>query len=195
MAFNGQPILDVAQFINSDYATVYGRGDGPVEFTFSVTALFDSSAAALQFCALHREAIAVQGDLQIIDDDLGVTLLLADAVREVRFFPRGAAVLVNYKFTGSHFTTTDEPDLSGDTDYVKAINQSLTSGTTSQAITYGAPFLSAPRGISLQLSAPDGGLMFGWQIRESSRTASGFTVDFDAAVPATGYKLTGIAAL
>jgi len=197
LTFTGTPLVDVAQFFRAANATVYGRGDGPEECAFSVlVGPFASEADALNFAALHRSSLPLTGTLTIVDD-LGVTAVqLANAVREVRVGQIiGVSVRLDYKFTGSVFTSTSVPVYPTDTDLVKAINQALTSGTTSQAIAYDVAFSSSPRGITLQLSAPDGGLMFGWQIRESSRTPAGFTVDFDAAVPATGYKLTGIALL
>lgn len=196
MSVNGSPIVQVEQLFKADRATVYGRGDGPVEISFSVDVKFFTEAQVAAFIGTHRESLPVQSELVLTDDLETASLVMADAVRAVNF-PRilGTSVTVEYKFTGSRFTSEDVPTFPTDTDYVKAINQALTNGAVEQAIAFDAAFVSAPRGISLQLSAPDGGAMFGWQIRESTRTAAGFTVDFDAAVPAVGYKLTGIAVL
>lgn len=196
MSLNGQPVLDVFHYFGAANATVLEHGDGPVELEYSVTRLFSSEADMLLFVATHREALPRQADHIIIDDDEARALVLEDAVRSVTFSQlRGASCLVRYKFTGSRMVSDDVPDEPVDTDFVKAINQALTAASAEQAIVFDVPFASAPRGISLQLSAPDGGTMIGWQIRESTRTAAGFTVDFDNLVPAVGYKLTGIAVL
>ena len=107
----------------------------------------------------------------------------------------GLSVVVRYTLKGGTFYTEDVPTPDSSADLVKAINQALTSGTTSQAIVFDVAFATPPRALSLNLSAPDSGATFGFQVRESTRTAAGFTVDFDATVPASGYKLTGIALL
>jgi hypothetical protein len=194
--FNGQPVIDAWQALGADFFTVYGRGDGPDEFSFGVWHKFSSEAEVIAFKFGHRQSLPVQADLTVTDDAETVAWTMADAVRSVRIAQvMGLSVLAAYTFTGSRFESDDVPGAPTDSDTVKAINQALTSGTVEQAIAFDTAFASAPRGITLQLSAPDGGAMFGWQIRESTRTAAGFTVDFDAAVPAAGYKLTGIAVL
>lgn len=197
LRLNGAPIVDVAQFFRADFATVYGRGFGPFELTVSVWRFFSTEAAALSFQLTHASTIPQTADLTVVDDAATIALTMAGAVCSARVGPRlGLAVLVEYTFIGARFLSDAVPESpEGDTDTVKAINQALTAATVEQAVAYDLPFAAAPRGISLQLSAPDAGVMFGWQIRESSRTAAGFTVDFDAAVPAAGYKLTGIAVL
>lgn len=194
--YQGATLIDAWQPFRADYAIVYGRGRGPREYAVTVQRFFTSDAAAVAFLLTHEDTLNVQDDLTYVDDVAGVAYTMADAVCAARITQRiGVCVFIDYTFTGSRFTSDDVPDAPTETDTVKAINQALTAATVEQAIAYDTAFASAPRGISLQLSAPDGGAIFGWQIRESSRTAAGFTVDFDAAVPASGYKLTGIAVL
>jgi hypothetical protein len=193
---NGEPVTQIEQLFRADFATVFGRGDGPVTFGFAVEVDFDTEAELLAFLLTHRETLPVQAALTLVDVAATVAFVMADAVRRVAFSSvKGNSVLVEYSFTGARFASEAVPAAPTDTDTVKAIDHALTISTVSQAIVYALPFASSPRGIVLTLSAPDGGTMFGFQIRESTRSATGFTVDFDAAVPASGYKLTGLAVL
>lgn len=195
-SLDGQTLVDAFTPFRGDHATVFGRGRGPRVYAVTVQRLFSTTAAALQFMLTHEDVLPVQDDLTYVDDVAGIAYTMADAVAQARILERrGTVVFVAYTFTGSRFESDDVPDAPTDTDTVKAINQSLTAATASQAIAFDVPFASAPRAITLALSAPDGGTMFGFQIRESTRTAAGFTVDFDALVPASGYKLTGLALL
>lgn len=196
LRLNGSPVIDAAQLFRAAYATVYGRGLGPVELSFGVWRFFSTEAAALSFALTHPTSLVQTADLTLVDDAATVALTMAGAVIAAQIGQRlGLAVLVQYTVTGARFLSDDVPEAPTDSDTVKAFNQALTAATVEQAIVFDTPFASAPRGLTLQLSAPDAGTMFGWQIRESTRTASGFTVDFDNPVPAAGYKLTGIAVL
>lgn len=194
--YQGATLVDAFQLFRGDYATIFGRGRGPREYAITVRRLFTTVAAAKAFFLTHEDTLPVQDDLTYVDDVVGVAYVMADAVCQARMVQHlGVLVVIEYTFTGARFVSDDVPGAPTDSDTVKAINQALTIGTVEQAIAFDVAFASAPRGITLQLSAPDGGAMFGWQIRESTRTAAGFTVDFDQGVPAAGYKLTGIAVL
>ncbi len=196
-SFNGQPVIDVAQLFRADNATVYGRGDGPVEFGFSAWHKFASEAEVVLFCATHRETLPVQADLTVTDDEETVAAVMEDAVRTVRIAEVfGTSVLVQYGFTGSRFTSEEVPDAPTDTDTVKAYDIALTEGTIEQAVAYDTPFASNPRAIPLpSLCIPEGGSSFGMVIDQASRTAAGFTVKFENAVPAAGYRISGLVAL
>jgi len=194
--YQGQTLIDAWQPFRADSAVIYGRARGPREYAVTVQRLCSADAEAVGFMLTHEDTLPLQADFTYVDTVAGGAWIMADAVCSARIIGRqGSAVTVEYVFTGARFETEDVPDAPTDTDTVKAINQDLTMGTVSQAIAYDVPFGSSPRGLSPVLSAPDGGAMFGLQIRESSRTAAGFTVDFDNAVPAAGYKLTGVAVL
>jgi hypothetical protein len=197
MAFNGQPVLQVEQLLRADSALVIGRGDGPVEFSFSVQALFASAAKAVQFCALHRETIPLQTDLHVDDEDAGIYLLLADAVREIRFGQvRGSSVLVNYKFTGARFTSEDVPeDLEEDTSRMKVGVTALIEGDTEKVVTFDNPFASAPRFIGVTLRTPSGGDSFRIDTPKDDISAGGFKAKLGAAVPGSGYEFSWTAIL
>lgn len=64
----------------------------------------------------------------------------------------------------------------------------LVVGSVSKTVVYPAAFQSAPAGVYVQLVVPTGQASF--PITVSDQTASGFTVDFGASVPTTGYKLS-----
>lgn len=196
--WNGQPILDVVTFFRSAQSTVYGRGDSPEEFTQRVWRFFNTEAAALSFCALHRSSLPVQADLVIVDDAETIALRLADAVRQVGIAQRvGTAVLVDYKFTGSGFTSEDVPE---DTttpiaDRVKTGYITLTPGAESGSIAFDVAFGSKPK-IFLQLNPPTGGQMFPAHPVRDTITAAGCDYTLGAAVPASGtYELAWTAIL
>jgi hypothetical protein len=194
--YQGQTLLDAWQAFRADYSIVYGRGRGPREYSVTVQRFFSSEAAALQFFLTHEDTLPLQGDLTYVDSVAASALTMADAVCSVRMGQLvGTCVFCDYNFTGARFESDDVPSAPTDTDTVKAINEVLTASITSKAIAFDVPFAAAPRGIGLTISAPDAGATVEFQIRESSRTASGFTVDFAAAIPASGYKLTGFALL
>ncbi|MDD2763488.1 MAG: hypothetical protein PHE83_05880 [Opitutaceae bacterium] len=195
-SWQGQPIIDAAQFFRAAVATVYGRGDGPEEFSLRVWALFATVAAALHFCGTHRASLPVQADLILVDEGGTIQLRMADAVRSVRIVERrGLAVLVDYNFTGSKFASEDvsaEPD---PTDLMKVGILDLTGGDESKAVVFDVPFASSPRAVHVTVLAPAGGFVIGAGVDESTRTTAGFTARFGAAIPATGYKLSWTAIL
>lgn len=68
---------------------------------------------------------------------------------------------------------------------------SLVPGSVSKAIVFPAAFQSAPQGLDIQLVVPSGQETF--TLTVGTPTATGVTVDFGAAVPASGYKLSVMA--
>lgn len=72
----------------------------------------------------------------------------------------------------------------------RAFEVNLSVGVSEQAITYPTAFDTAPSALLVQLIVPTGGFSFGAQPVDSTRTASGFTVQLGAQVPDTGYKLS-----
>lgn len=197
ITLNGQPVADIWQAVGADYATVFGRGDGPVELGFSVTRLFSSEAAMLTFVGTHREALPNQDDLYWTDEAESVALLLEDALREVRFSALTArSVRVDYKFTGSRFVTDDVPEAPTDSDTVKAGIEDLSVDDATKAIAFPVAFASAPRFVDAKVVVPTAGDdgFDAWPV-ESSITAAGFTVKLGALVPAAGYKLRWMALL
>ena len=71
---------------------------------------------------------------------------------------------------------------------VNVFDVSLAQGTTSKDIVFPIAFQSAPQGLYVQLIVPTGQETF--TISVGVPTANGVTVDFGAAVPASGYKLS-----
>lgn len=71
---------------------------------------------------------------------------------------------------------------------VNVFDVSLAQGSVSKTITFPVAFQSPPQGLYVQLVVPTGQETF--TIAVGAPTASGVTVDFGAAVPAPGYKLS-----
>lgn len=64
----------------------------------------------------------------------------------------------------------------------------LVPGTASKLIRFPAAFATEPRGLYLQLMLPDGSASF--DVTAEDVTASGFTAEFSALVPSSGYVLS-----
>ena len=192
LSFNGQPVIDEAQLFRAAYATLYGRGDGPVECGFTTWVQRPSEAALMLFMGTFRETLPVQADLVLTDDAETVSVRMVDAIREVTFGRVvGVTVQVNYRFRGARFTSEDVIELPEDSDTVKVKTVALTAGEVSKAVTFDSPFASVPRGVTAQLLLPTSSAQaLGVYIDKSTITEGGFTVLFDAAVPASGYELS-----
>lgn len=67
---------------------------------------------------------------------------------------------------------------------------SLKPGESLRAVTFPAAFLTAPRGLYVQLVVPTGSGSFEVLINPANITAAGFIAEFGAAVPSGGYKLS-----
>ena len=197
MSFNGSPIVDVADFFRAALTTVYGRGDGPEEFSFGVWARFSTEAQALNFSMLHRTVIPVQADLTVMDTARTVALVMANAVRRITIAQVvGVAVFVQYTFIGAGFTSEDIPeDLEEDTDRMKVGSEALSADDETKAVLFASPFASTPRSVQPVVSAPSGGMKITCDLDESLYTAAGFTVRFSYPIPGAGYKLRWTAIL
>lgn len=104
IVLDGQTLIDVAQFVNALYVTVYGRARGPRELSFTVWAFFATEALALACFLTQENTLALKADLTIADDAASVTFTMADAVGQCRAAQiQGVAVRLEYKFTGAKF--------------------------------------------------------------------------------------------
>lgn len=196
-SWNGQPILDVVAFFRAAQSTVYGRHDGPEEFTQRVWRTFDTRAEALIFCGTHRSTLPLQADLTIVNDDESAALVMADAVREVRISRLvGLAVLVDYKWTGAGFSSGDVPgETVTDDDTVKTGYVALSVNDETKAVTFSPSFGATPKFVGVQICPPTGeGGFDAWPL-EDTITPDGFTAKFGGLVPTTGYKLRWAAIL
>lgn len=187
---NGEAIVDEFNFFRADFATLYARGRKARQFTFKVTALFNSEAGALYFLATHEDVLPQQADLILVDEDDTRQLVMEDAVVSVQFGRvRGASVEVTYLFRGARFTSEDViEDLEEDTDRMKVGTQPITIEDESAAVVFANPFASTPRSVGAIIEAPTGEpavAVVG--VRDVS--LAGFTVVFAAAVPAADYVL------
>lgn len=195
---NGQPITDVVAYFRAAQSTVFGRADGPEEFTQRVWRFFNTEAAAITFFASHRKSLPLQADLVIVDQAETIAFRLADAVRTVQMVQRkGIAVLVDYKFTGSVFESEDVPetDLSEIDDIVKSGLVTLVAGAESGSVAFLTSFGSIPK-VVLQVCPPTGGTMFNAAPPYDAITVDGFDYILGFPVPATGtYKLAWTATL
>lgn len=105
IVLDGQSLVDVAQFIGALEATVFARGRGPRELTFSVWAFFTTEAEALAFFLTHEDDLALAADLTIEDDAETVSYTMEDAASSARAVQlAGVSVRIEYRFTGAKFT-------------------------------------------------------------------------------------------
>jgi SPP1 family predicted phage head-tail adaptor len=76
------------------------------------------------------------------------------------------------------------------TESYQTFEVTLDEGDIDKAITYPTAFASSPTGIYVALVIPSGGYTFTFAVVDGSRDADGCTIDFGAAIPAAGYKLS-----
>lgn len=76
---------------------------------------------------------------------------------------------------------------------VQALIVDLAEGDDTKAITYATAFTSAPAGVWCKVLPPDGGYNIDSNPIESTRLATGLTVQLAATIPGAGYRLSIIA--
>lgn len=191
LTINRRQVNDVVAYIRASSVTVFPRGGRSTELGFLVAGDFPTLEAAQQHAALHFGELPEQADLVCTDEDDNALWSLPDAcIAGLRTRQVGVSIFLEYAFTGGAFES-EEVTLppAGDLDIVKAKVVTLAAADVEKAVTYDAPFASAPRFVQATVSAPEGGGAIFAIPRESTRTAEGITFDLTAAVPATGYKL------
>jgi hypothetical protein len=105
ITLDGQSLIDVAQFIGALEATVFARGRGPRELSFTVWAFFTTEAEALAFFLTHEDALALATNLTVEDDAESVSYTMANAASSARAVQlAGLSVRIDYRFTGAKFT-------------------------------------------------------------------------------------------
>lgn len=72
--------------------------------------------------------------------------------------------------------------------YEQTFTVDLTEGAAAQAVTFVTPFPSAPRGLKATLLPPADGYEFTAALVVKSLTAAGFSLEFGATVPGSGYR-------
>ncbi len=195
-ALDGETLIDAFTPFGADHAIVYGRGRGERTYSVTVTRLFSTPAAAKLWLLTHEDTLPLQADLTIADNIANWAVVMAGAVVQARIRAQiGAAVTVDYTFTGARFESDDVPEIPTDDSTVKTLVIDLDENDTEKAVVFATAFGAAPKFVRGEIAAPDSGEAVFAVVRESTRTAAGVTFDFTAAIPGAGYKLLVLAVL
>lgn len=198
LVLNGTQVNDRADFVRASYAAFYPRGLRAHSLSFRVSRTFDTPRLAARFALEHFKTLPEQGALALYIGTIadGEWASSADAVLNA-CSPRaiGLSCEVEYSFSLSEITLdAADPGLTEpDSSMIKRATTAITSGASSVAVTFAAPFASVPV-VTCSMQSPSGGdAIFAW-VRDGSVSTTGFTADLSAPVPASGYKLSWQAA-
>lgn len=206
--FNARQVIDEAQFFRAATATYYPRGNVECSFEFVTQWIFTTAAQAEQFVLSSGSAYpmtnADNGVLQVVigaETATPQTIYSPSAVlEEVEVLDYiGRSVDVRYKLRCQPFTVTAPPFVPSlppsDTSMytiLRGVN-SIGSGATTLAISFGSVFSTLPVGLTATMSQQSGSQAIFCRILDNTITTSGFTVEFSAPLPDSSSKVRWVA--
>jgi hypothetical protein len=199
LSLDGQSLVQLVQGLRAPIARPLNRGNRTRTLTIRVKRRQAASPILAALAMLeHEHALSVfRGPTLVLGIGAaggGFTCTFTDAVIAHRARAPGTASHHDYTIQAGSLSLDAEslPTTTGPI-MLKKGTVSLASGATSAAITFATAFASAPI-VSVELIAPTGQPIVG-RVLSPAPTASGFTVLFAAALPASGYALTWTALL
>ena len=207
IALDGEQIVDEADFFRAATRTFFPRGNISVSFEFTVHYVFNTLGAAEVFL------LTLPGQVPMTSADNGVlqcicapeipsqtaTCYMSGAVLRKCSIVKavGVSISVRYSFVGPGFTSsvpgTGLPTYPNPNEITQVFRRgkiALLPGATSQAVTYTSALPGAPGADPYcWISGPTGGAMFDCWTADDTVTTAGFTAQFAAAVPGSGYYL------
>ena len=187
---DGYQVNEVTDLFRSPQAAQFPRYNRSANVTFSVTKLFNSESDLLAFLVNALAALSSSATLAVYDETGASAAYMSGAlVESVR--PQaaiGASVTIDYAFTGGLFTS-QQVTVPNESDIVKRDSLALTAGDTSKAVTFSVAFGQPPGAVTVSIAQPAGGYCICATVDKSTVSAAGFTADFGAAIPASGYYL------
>jgi hypothetical protein len=197
LTLNGRQIVQEEQFLRAAAEQLFPRANRVVRLAFRSERTFSTIKAAELFVAGHYDTL-VNGPATLtlrcgLDSESPVDVLVQNAVLESIEMPvyRGTSVTNGYRFAAPRISAIYTPPAEGE---VRSGTLSINNGVSTQTFT-GLAFPSAPARVLVNVVKPSGGMQIFGTMVDGTITTDGFRVDFDAIVPATGYKLTYFAVL
>lgn len=192
---NGRQLIDEGQFFRALYPSYFPRGNVEVNLEFTTHWQFNTTAAAEAFVLSHISQLPMtptdNGVLQIIcgAETSPQTIYSPSAVLEdVSIEYTGVGVDVTYKLRCQPFTTTQPSNTPAFTNpssfafvYQRGSN-SIPSGNTTLAISFGTAFSSVPVVVASMAQQSGSEAVF-CRILQNTVTTTGFTVEFSIPLP------------
>lgn len=197
VSVNGRQVVQEANFLRAATASLFARKNRSIQLSFSVQRTFGTIRACEEFVLNHHNTLVDSGTLTArvgLNTESPYDVLLQNAVLEAVSFPRytGVAAEVQYQFRApkvSGIVYSPPPDAD-----MRTGTLSINNGVSTQTFT-GLAFPSAPLRVLAIVVKPLNGAQIFATVVDGTLTTDGFRVDFDATIPAAGYKLNYLAVL
>ena len=189
LTYNGQQIIQEAQFIQAATAALYGRGNRTVTLAFSVTCTFDTVREAEEFALTQYGTLEDEGTLLCrcgANGEATSDVTFAGAVFVGPKVPRyrGVSVQVDYQFRAPQVTGV----FPSEDDDMKSASVAIPNGVETHSFA-GLAFPSIPTRIMPHVRIPEDGDNIEAHVVDGSVTADGFDIQFSGVIPAEGYIL------
>jgi len=189
LTYNGQQIVQEAQFIQSAVAALYGRGNRTVTLAVSVTRTFDTVREAEAFIHGHYGGLEDEGTLLCRCGALGedtTDILYQNAVLVGPRFPRykGVSLQIDYQFRAPQVSAVLLPE----DDEMKSASIAIPAGVD-HFTAEGLAFPAIPVRILPHVRIPASGDNIEAHVVDGSVTADGFDIQLSGVTPDGDYIL------
>ncbi len=189
LTYNGQQIIQEAQFIQSATAALWGRGNRTVTLAFSVTRTFDTVREAEEFVVSNYGTLEDEGTLLCrcgANGEETSDVVFAAAVFVGPRMPkyRGVSVQMDYQFRAPQVTgifPTEDDDMKSASIAIPAAVDHFTAA--------GLAFPTIPSRIMPHVRIPAGGENIEAHVVDGTVTADGFDIQLSGVTPDGDYIL------
>ena len=198
LTLNGAQVNDEADLFRALQSVFYGRGNRSAVLGFTVKRLPADPGTAEYIAMTEFWGLPIQSDLWLYLDPeaTGPALQFASAVlSNTEYGPTvGQSMPVRFQFkVGAPLTSNSPPNIPQPTSsMIQRSTVAITNGTTSIAVSFSSSFTGTPIVVAT-IMAPGGQPVISCNILADSVTNVGFTAEFGATIPASGYLLSYIA--
>jgi hypothetical protein len=198
LTLNGVQVNDQVELFRALTAVFYGRGNRSAILGFSVKRIPADLGTAEYTAMTEFWALPVQADLWLyLDPEAnGVALQFASAVlHNTEYGPTvGQSMPVRYQFkVVMPLTSNPPPNIPQPTSaMIQRSTVAITNGSASLAVSFSSSFSGTPIVVAT-INAPAGQPIISVNVLAGSVTNVGFTAEFGATIPASGYLLSYIA--
>ena len=198
LTFNGAQVNDQVALFRAVQSVFYGRGNRVGTVSFTVKRIPPDLGTAEYTAQTEFWNLPIQADLWLyLDPEAnGVAMQFASAVLNgVDYGPTvGQSMPVKFTFlVQAPLTSNPPPNIPQPTSsMIQRSTVAITNGATAQAVSFSTTFSGTPIVVAT-VNAPAGQPVISCNILAGSVTNAGFTAEFGATIPASGYLLSYIA--
>jgi len=194
---NGEAVSEAVDIVQAARKRFYFRGNEAVVLSFSVRRQFATLKDAEVFWLTQWSLLPKSGLCTITcgqaGDEQDVWLANAILTASPSAGCRGVEALLAYQIAAPQAATDTPPEvLTGAQPMILSAATALTAASESQAVVFTVPFTAAPT-VGATVAKPSGGDNIFATVRQDTVSVNGFTAEFDAPIPATGYVLHWVA--